>query len=171
MTENDLCELGEQFYRERGWEVLREVPFAGRSIDMLLVRPETGKKIGIEFKLRDWKKALYQATILQLGMTWAFIAMPKPKRGLNPKCVEWAKDMGIGIILFTAGNFRVALCPNSTHRKMGGLRATRSHIIPHHRNRLQWAIQYIRDEEKDRLPNECWSDWAMRHNIYAKSRT
>lgn len=100
MTENDMvmdC-YDKLRIQENIKEVVLEVPYLSRCIDMVLV-DNLCKIITIEFKLKNWRKALEQAKDHSLGSDRAYICIPKPKR-ISDKLVEESRKIGIGILFY-----------------------------------------------------------------------
>jgi hypothetical protein len=79
-------------------EIVLEVPYLSRCIDMVLVDDEY-KIISIEFKLRDWRKAIQQAKDHKLGSDKAYICLPRPKKVSN-QLMEECKKNNIGIYFY-----------------------------------------------------------------------
>lgn len=77
-------------------EVILEVPFLSRSIDMVLVTNQD-EVISIEFKLRNWKNALKQAKVHKHGVDKAYICMPRPTKGFTDEFLTELKTGGIGL--------------------------------------------------------------------------
>lgn len=75
MSEELLADKIESLLRAQGYHVYREVPFWLRRIDIYAVQPG-GTPIAIEVKLRDWRTALTQAKLYQLGVQHVYVAMP-----------------------------------------------------------------------------------------------
>lgn len=55
--------------------VVREVPFFSRCIDMVMITQEN-ETITIEFKIKDWRHALVQVKSHKLGADKAYICLP-----------------------------------------------------------------------------------------------
>ena len=82
--------------RNRSLPVCREVPVLGRSADLAYVRDES--LITVEFKLRDWRKAVLQARDHLLGADYCYVCMPK--RGVSDLMRLELKTAGIGLLFF-----------------------------------------------------------------------
>lgn len=54
-----------------------EVPFFGKSVDLVLTTKTARTIIAIEVKLEDWRRALKQASINQLFACYSYIAVPE----------------------------------------------------------------------------------------------
>lgn len=78
--------------------VVLEVPFLSRCIDMVLVTGDD-KIISIEFKLNKWRDAIEQARDHKLGADLAYICLPKKKR-LTDKLRKELVDNGIGLYFY-----------------------------------------------------------------------
>lgn len=73
-----------------------EAPLLGRSIDLVFYKD--GAIHSIEFKLRDWRRAITQARDHQLGADFAYICMPEKKA--TEEMLKIAEKEGIGILEF-----------------------------------------------------------------------
>ena len=82
-----------------------QVPAWDRVIDFAGIT-QLGQTIGIEYKLRDWKKAIEQAHAHRMIYDFVYICMPKQYVAAIPD----AKIRGVGIIIFN-GKPEVLLKP------------------------------------------------------------
>lgn len=73
-----------------------EAPLLGRSVDLVFYKD--GAVHSIEFKLRDWRKAITQARDHQLGADFAHICLPEKKA--TEAMLKAAEEEGIGILEF-----------------------------------------------------------------------
>lgn len=71
-----------------------EVPMLGRSIDLVLLK--RNKVISIEFKLKDWRKAMIQAKDYLLASDFVYICMPQ--RRVSEVFLNELKTNGIGLL-------------------------------------------------------------------------
>lgn len=78
--------------------VIREVPFLSRCIDMVMVT-DTNEMITIEFKIKDWRHALEQVKSHKLGADRAYICLPQitPSESLLNALI----DECVGLFLFS----------------------------------------------------------------------
>jgi hypothetical protein len=83
-------------------EIILEVPYLSRCIDMVLV-DNKDSIISIEFKLKNWRKAVQQAKDHKLGSDKAYICLPKPKK-ISDQLVDSCRDNGIGIFFYNENN-------------------------------------------------------------------
>lgn len=90
-----------------------EVPFLHRSIDLVYTDSEWSY-YAIEFKLKDWKKAIIQASDYIMGADHALICIPK--NIFNEKIEVLALQNGVWIILFDYenGKFETIKSSNKT---------------------------------------------------------
>jgi len=79
--------------------VLTEVPYMSRCIDMIIV-DKNDKVVSIEFKLKNWRKAIEQARDHSLGADISYICLPKPKKSISETMIEELKENGIGLYLY-----------------------------------------------------------------------
>ena len=73
-----------------------EVPMLGRSVDLVYI--EGTFLVSIEFKLKNWRKALEQAYDHKLGADYAYICMPQRKVS-EAMCSEFL-DAGVGLVFY-----------------------------------------------------------------------
>ncbi len=76
--------------------IVLEVPYLSRCIDMVLVDRDD-KIISIEFKLKNWKKAIEQAQDHKLGVDKAYICMPDNKRECSEAMYNSLVNSGVGL--------------------------------------------------------------------------
>lgn len=102
-----------------------EAPLLGRSVDLAYCRAD--ELHTIEFKLRDWRKAIRQAVDHQLGADFAFICMP-PRR-VTDVMREAFEQCGVGLLFVIDAPW-----PFET-------------VIEPTRSRDQWSVAYDRLKE------------------------
>ena len=78
------------------FSLFREVPFYNKRIDVVGVNRSTSELIAIELKLEDWKKALQQAAMDQLGGNRAYVALWH--KNIHRADIEKFKECGIGLL-------------------------------------------------------------------------
>lgn len=71
-----------------------EAPLLGRSVDLVFYKDEAVHSI--EFKLKDWRKAINQARDHQLGADFAYICLPG--KNVTEAMRAAAQEVGIGIL-------------------------------------------------------------------------
>ena len=76
--------------------ICREVPLLGRYADIVYLNRKL--LISIEFKLKDWRRALVQARDHLLGVDYAYICMPK--RTITASMEQLFEDAGVGLIFY-----------------------------------------------------------------------
>jgi len=79
-----------------GIPCMMEVPCLGRSVDLAFIMD--GMIYSVEFKLRNWRKALQQARDHQLGADYSFICMCEYPTTVKMKVAAIA--LGIGVFSF-----------------------------------------------------------------------
>lgn len=101
MTENEMVNICYNIFEENNKykNIIREVPFLSRSIDMVLITLDD-EIISIEFKLKDWKQAIKQAVDHKNGSDKAYICMPKPPMGFKDDFLNELNEKGIGLLEF-----------------------------------------------------------------------
>jgi hypothetical protein len=75
----------------------REVPVLGRSVDLAYVRD--GVLITVEFKVRDWRRALLQVRAHLLAADYCYICMPD-RRVSNDMELSLERT-GVGLLFYT----------------------------------------------------------------------
>ena len=94
-TESAFIDQAFDYLRARGAECHLGVPCLSRCIDMVVLMEE--EVIAIEFKLRDWKRAIAQATDHLLAADRAYICLPV--RPVPPAMVEILHRARVGLML------------------------------------------------------------------------
>lgn len=74
--------------------VKHEVPLLGRIVDLVYL--QNGRVFTVEFKMRDWRRAIMQAKDHLLGADYSYICMPKRKISKNFKAE--LKKAKIGLV-------------------------------------------------------------------------
>jgi hypothetical protein len=74
LLEVDLFEPISQYFQDKGYSIDFEVPVYRNRADMMAYT-ET-ELIAVELKLKNWKRAIRQASYYQLGADYSYIAMP-----------------------------------------------------------------------------------------------
>jgi hypothetical protein len=111
----------------------REVPLLGRSVDLVYYQEDY--VYTIEFKLRDWRRAIKQARDHLLGADYSYICMPK--RTITEEMNNMFRGYGIGLLFYNDENnwpFEEAIeAPRSTET---------SKVV------REWALNYIKGRQK-----------------------
>lgn len=79
-TEQTLIDAAVSKLLDLGLEVHEGVPCLSRCIDLLILTDDD--KLAIEFKLKDWKRALEQAKDHRLAVDKAYVCLPPRKVSL-----------------------------------------------------------------------------------------
>ncbi len=92
------------------YKYFKEVRLYNRIIDLLLIgKSNNSPKIAMEFKLKDWKKALQQTISYQLVADFVYIVMyQKFEKLIN---IELIKKNGIGLIIANSRSFKIKIIP------------------------------------------------------------
>lgn len=78
-----------------------EVPVFCRSVDLVLQDNKEESLTAIEFKLHDWKRAIYQVQGVGLCFDFLCICLPKPKTVIGEQnIINACKNSGIGLIFY-----------------------------------------------------------------------
>jgi hypothetical protein len=101
MTEWDAETLLCGLFERDGARVRRQVPLGGKHVDLAASLPSTGGEwLSIEVKLRDWKRAVHQASINSAFFAMSFIAVPAAMAGHVQE--DYLRARGVGLIKFDA---------------------------------------------------------------------
>lgn len=107
ISEYELVQLTKnQFGSEKYFE---EISFFRRSIDLVVIENNVLKTI--EFKLKDWKKAIKQIVDHQVVADYSYLCMPK--RNISNDMIEQLKSNGIGLYLYDSQTEKIELIWNS----------------------------------------------------------
>jgi len=114
MSEVELEEatipLPNEYFEYWSWQV----PNFNRVIDFGGIL-KNGSLVGIEYKLSDWKRAIWQAVGHRLFFDFLYILIPKRK--ISQAMKTEAKKTGVGILLFDGNSVEVAIKPKfQTHQ-------------------------------------------------------
>ena len=77
-----------------------EAALLGRSVDLALFHNEA--RWTVEFKKRDWRKALEQSRDHLLGADFAYVCLAELKP--SEACLDAAHDAGVGVLRLRQGN-------------------------------------------------------------------
>ena len=84
-----------------------QIPVYYRVIDFGGIK--NGILIGIEYKLKDWKRAIWQAHGHRLTFDYLYILLPKRK--ISQALRVEARRVGIGVLLFNSNGIEIAIKP------------------------------------------------------------
>lgn len=90
----------ERLVQHKGIKVGLEVPLLGRSVDLVMMLD--GVVISVEFKLRDWRRALIQAKDHRLGADYSYICVP-PER-VTETLIDAVHSQGVGLLTLSRSN-------------------------------------------------------------------
>lgn len=93
LSEQDMVAAAVAKLTSLGYRVATEVPFLGRSIDLVIHAGEA--LVAIEFKRRDWSRALMQARDHTLGADLAYVCVPRTR--ITERLLAKAEAEGIGV--------------------------------------------------------------------------
>ncbi|MCU0289942.1 MAG: hypothetical protein MUF15_26570 [Acidobacteria bacterium] len=85
---------------EKEYEIFTEVPLYNRIIDAVLLKNQC--LITVEFKIKDWRRALMQIKTHLLAADYAYLCMPKIK--VPGALMLLLTRMGVGLWLFDIDN-------------------------------------------------------------------
>jgi len=98
IAERDMTAPLRRLFPAARFAMLTEVPFNGKSIDVLLLDRRTRRLIAVELKLDKWRKALRQAAAYQLCAHAAYVGLPENQ--LDEISYAAISDHGLGVISF-----------------------------------------------------------------------
>ena len=106
--ENELEKAAIPFLEGNRFQYSWQVPLHNRVIDLAAINVE-GQLIGIEFKLKDWKRALKQA--LRNSNAFDYIYICVPGGSYLDRLTKEAKELGIGVMIYVKeiGSIRIEL--------------------------------------------------------------
>ena len=101
MTEAEMVDLAYQYFEDNCdyKEIVMEVPYLSRCIDMVMVNHEN-EIYSVEFKLKNWRKAIEQAKDHKNGADYAYICIPRPPKGISEVLTNAVIEAGIGLMVF-----------------------------------------------------------------------
>lgn len=79
------------------YSIFEEVGFLNRSIDMVLLKKKS-VLITVEFKIRDWRKAISQIEGHLIAADYSYLCMPK--KSISHDLKSQLKNKGIGLWLY-----------------------------------------------------------------------
>lgn len=95
-SELAFVRIAHQKLRASGVPSKWEAPLLGRSVDLVFFRDNAVHSI--EFKLKDWRRAITQARDHQLGADFAYICLPE--KTITEVIRQAAEQVGVGILEF-----------------------------------------------------------------------
>ena len=78
------------------YEVFKEVPLYNRSIDAVLLKGE--EIITVEFKIKDWRRAVSQIKTHLLAADYSYLCMPEKR--IPSELIDILSKIGAGLWLF-----------------------------------------------------------------------
>lgn len=85
--------------------LFKEIPVFSRSVDLVEYDTHLSKITAIEFKIKDWKRAINQLITVSPCFDYLVLCFPKPK---TEKCLSSIKskcsETGIGLITWESDN-------------------------------------------------------------------
>ncbi len=96
-----------------------EVPVFCRSVDLVTFNTKQNELTSIEFKTKDWRRAIEQVMSTSVSFDNLEICIRKPQRKeTQMRIVEECAEKGIGVYFFdtVTREFEHSLMPKSTHR-------------------------------------------------------
>ncbi len=114
--ELELVKPVSDYFKNQGCNVRYKVRIGFCYADIVAFKDD--EAIAVKLKLRDWKKALFQAKNYQLGCNYVFIAVPL-WRAYNflRKAEYYLKKEGIGLLIINEKTFEVKKIINAKQSK------------------------------------------------------
>lgn len=112
-SETELRAPVERLFPKKQYISKCEVPFGLKKIDLLFKERESGNTLtAVELKLRNWKRALWQAVHNRQIAKYSYVAVP----GRCASCVDRALlgSLRVGLIAVEAGRARFLLRPDES---------------------------------------------------------
>lgn len=95
--EHELELVSEKYFVDNGFKFLKQVPLYNRIIDLVAIDSD-GLLLSVEFKLRNWKRALEQALANSNSFDFSYVCVPGGRYMEN--LIENAKESGIGVMVY-----------------------------------------------------------------------
>jgi len=106
--EDELRNPVEGLFPANEFVVKREVPFGLKRIDLIFKSKRNGQDIiAVELKLRNWKRAVWQAVHNRQIATYSYIALPEATA--PPVDISLLNSLGVGLIVTDMKKARVLL--------------------------------------------------------------
>ncbi|MBA7589821.1 hypothetical protein ES708_31913 [subsurface metagenome] len=106
--EDELRGPVEGLFPANEYIVKREVPFGLKRIDLIFKSRKNGQDIiAVELKLRNWKRAVWQAVHNRQIATYSYIALPEATA--PPVDISTLYSLGLGLIVTDVKKARVLL--------------------------------------------------------------
>lgn len=118
ILEVDLVEPLTAYFETRGYSVRLEVPVYRNRADMVAYNDD--EMVAVELKLKNWKRALRQASYYQLGADVTYIAMPFGEAFEVYKKRKILKRERVGLLAVIMNNHEVRelIKPKSSIKKL-----------------------------------------------------
>ncbi|MES9784999.1 hypothetical protein ABWK43_29830 [Bacillus thuringiensis] len=99
ISEQQLVETSEMILNKKGFQTFKEVPLFSSSIDMIVIKDQTIN--AIEFKLRNWKKAVQQVLRHSICVDYMYVCVPRFKKEETRENIEQTVLLhGVGLFYF-----------------------------------------------------------------------
>ncbi len=106
--ESELREPVERLFSRDEYDVEHEVPFGLKKIDLFFWREEDGSEIiAVELKLRDWRRAVWQAVHNRQVATRSYIALPA--ESMTAVDTGVLNSLGLGLISVNSHSAKISV--------------------------------------------------------------
>ena len=118
VLEEDLYPPMIEYFQNKNYSIELEIPLYRNRVDMVAYNHE--HLIAVELKLRNWKRALRQATYYQLGADLSYIAMPLHQAIEPYKRGKLLEREGVGLlaVVLNKSEVREVIKPKQSKRKV-----------------------------------------------------
>ncbi len=110
--ENNISEEEQRKYFIMNWsemdtQLICEVPVFCRSVDLVKYNKLKNTVSAIEFKTKNWKRAVEQVMSTAISFDYVEICIRKPKtKKAQDTIIEYCSKMGIGVYFFLVNDFK-----------------------------------------------------------------
>lgn len=128
--EGELRRPVENLFPPREYFVKSEVPFGLKRIDLVFKERTNGRYIiAVELKVRDWRRAVWQAVHNRQVATYSYIALPAgPASAVD---MAMLSSLGLGLIVADTKSARIHLRPKKSPYVNKRIADKISHHIEH----------------------------------------
>ena len=118
VLEVDLYKPIIQYFQNQNYSIELEVPIHRNRIDLIAFNND--HLIAVELKLKNWQRALRQATYYQLGADLSYIAMPFYQALIAYRSARQIEYKGVGLfgVLLDRSEVRELIKPKVSQKKI-----------------------------------------------------
>ena len=118
LLELDLYPPMIEYFQKQNYSIELEMPIYRNRIDLIAFN--FNHLIAVELKLKDWKRALRQASYYQLGVDYSYISMPFYQAIAIYRWKHLLEQEGVGLygVLLDNGEVRELVKPKKSKKKV-----------------------------------------------------